>query len=39
MNQLGNLIKFLNILVIEMYEYYTKLNIDDPRSYLIKKYI
>jgi hypothetical protein len=36
MNQLGNLIKFLNILVIEMYEYYTKLNIDDPAVALLK---
>ena len=34
--QLGNLIKFLNILVIEMYEYYTKLNIDDPSVTLLK---
>ena len=34
--QLGNLIKFLNILVIEMYEYYTKLNIDDPAVALLK---
>ena len=34
--QLGNLIKFLNILVIEMYEYYTRLNIDDPSVALLK---
>lgn len=34
--QLGNLIKFLNILVIEMYEYYTKLNLDDPSVALLK---
>ena len=28
--QIGNLIKFLNILVIEMYEYYSKIKMDDP---------
>ena len=28
--QIGNLINFLNILIIEMYEYYTKINLDDP---------
>ena len=34
--QLSNLIKFLNILVIEMYEYYTKIKIDDPSIVLLK---
>ena len=36
--QIGNLIKFLNILVIEMYEYYTKVNLDDPIIILLKNY-
>ena len=35
-NQMGNLIKFLNILVIEMYEYYTKINTDDSSILLLK---
>ena len=34
--QMGNLIKFLNILVIEMYEYYTKINADDASLSLLK---
>ena len=28
--QIGNLIKFLNILVVEMYEYYSKISQNDP---------
>ena len=36
--QIGNLIKFLNILVIEMYEYYTKINTDDPTLNLIRDF-
>ena len=34
--QIGNLIKFLNILVIELYEYYTKMKLDDPIIVLLK---
>ena len=34
--KMGNLIKFLNILVIEMYEYYTKMKLDDPAVVLLK---
>ena len=30
LTQRENLIKFLNVLVIEMYEYYTKIKLDDP---------
>ena len=36
--QIGNLIKFINILVIEMYEYYNKINLDDPTLILIKDF-
>ena len=36
--QIGNLIKFLNILVIEMYEYYTKVNLDDPILILLRNF-
>ena len=35
-NQIGNLIKFLNILVIEMYEYYSKLKIEESTISLLK---
>ena len=34
--QIGNLIKFLCILVIELYEYYTKMKLDDPTIVLLK---
>ena len=36
--QIGNLIKFINILVIEMYEYYNKISLDDPILILIKDF-
>ena len=36
--QIGNLINFLNILIIEMYEYYTKINLDDPTLAIIKTF-
>ena len=36
--QICNLITFLNILVIEMYEYYTKIKSDDPFLVLIRKF-
>ena len=38
MSQLGNLIKFLSILVIEMYEYYSKVKFDDPSLNLLKTF-
>jgi hypothetical protein len=36
--QIGNLIKFLNILVIEMYEYYSKVSMDDPFILQLKNF-
>ena len=36
--QIGNLIKFLNILVIEMYEYYSKVSKDDPFILQLKNF-
>ena len=38
LSQIGNLIKFLNILVIEMYEYYTKISLDNPILTLLKNF-
>jgi len=38
LSQIGNLIKFLNILVIEMYEYYTKISLDNPTLTLLKNF-
>jgi hypothetical protein len=38
LSQIGNLIKFLNILVIEMYEYYTKVSLDNPTLTLLKNF-
>ena len=37
-SQIGNLIKFLNILVIEMYEYYTSISHDDPSLTSLKNF-
>ena len=37
-SQIGNLIKFLNILVIEMYEYYTKVSQEDPSLISLKNF-
>ena len=37
-SQIGNLIKFLNILVIEMYEYYTSISHDDPSLASLKNF-
>ena len=37
-SQIGNLIKFLNILVIEMYEYYTKVSQEDPSLVSLKNF-
>ena len=37
-SQIGNLIKFLNILVIEMYEYYTRISHDDPSLASLKNF-
>ena len=36
--QIGNLIKFLNILVIEMYEYYSKVSQNDPFILQLKNF-
>ena len=38
MSQLGNLIKFLSILVIEMYEYYSIVKFDEPSLNLLKTF-
>ena len=35
-SQMGNLIKFLNILVIEMYEYYSKMKVEESTLSLLK---
>ena len=36
--QIGNLVKFLNILVIEMYEYFSKVSKDDPFILQLKNF-